>query len=62
MAEPTPAPAARFVLDPAFAVGPVDPRLFGPFVEHLGRCVYTGVYGPATPPPTPTACAPTSST
>ena len=22
----------------------VDPRLFGSFVEHLGRCVYTGIF------------------
>ncbi|MFG2472291.1 alpha-N-arabinofuranosidase [Streptomyces canus] len=42
-------PTARFVLDPAFAVGDVDPRLFGSFVEHLGRCVYTGLYEPGHP-------------
>ena len=48
MAE-TPAPAARFVLDPAFTVGAVDPRLFGSFMEHLGRCVYTGIYEPGHP-------------
>lgn len=40
---------ARFVLDPAFSVGTVDPRLFGSFVEHLGRCVYTGLYEPGHP-------------
>jgi alpha-N-arabinofuranosidase len=40
---------ARFTLDPAFAVGPVDRRLFGTFVEHLGRCVYTGIYEPSHP-------------
>ncbi|MEU6521333.1 alpha-N-arabinofuranosidase [Streptomyces sp. NPDC046924] len=40
---------ARFTLDPAFTVGPVDPRLFGSFVEHLGRCVYTGIYEPGHP-------------
>ena len=40
---------ARFVLDPAFSVGPVDPRMFGSFVEHLGRCVYTGIYEPGHP-------------
>ncbi|MFI5660564.1 alpha-N-arabinofuranosidase [Streptomyces sp. NPDC051684] len=37
---------ARFTLDPAFTVGTVDPRLFGSFVEHLGRCVYTGIHEP----------------
>ena len=41
--------SARFVLDPAFEVGTVDPRLFGSFVEHLGRCVYTGVFEPGHP-------------
>lgn len=44
-----PARTARFALDPAFAVGDVDPRLFGSFVEHLGRCVYTGIYEPDHP-------------
>ncbi|WP_329112505.1 alpha-N-arabinofuranosidase [Streptomyces sp. NBC_01353] len=41
--------AARLTLDPAFTVGPVDPRLFGSFVEHLGRCVYTGIHEPGHP-------------
>ncbi|MGW5860661.1 arabinosylfuranosidase ArfA [Streptomyces sp. NPDC055239] len=41
--------SARFTLDPAFAVGDVDPRLFGSFVEHLGRCVYTGIHEPGHP-------------
>ncbi|MEU0671440.1 alpha-N-arabinofuranosidase [Streptomyces sp. NPDC006172] len=40
---------ARLTLDPAFTVGRVDPRLFGSFVEHLGRCVYTGIYEPGHP-------------
>ena len=40
---------ARVVLDPAFVVGEVDRRLFGSFVEHLGRCVYGGIYDPSHP-------------
>ncbi|MFF9689383.1 alpha-N-arabinofuranosidase [Streptomyces sp. NPDC014623] len=40
---------ARFTLDPAFTVGDVDPRLFGSFVEHLGRCVYDGLFEPGHP-------------
>jgi alpha-N-arabinofuranosidase len=40
---------ARLTLDPGFTVGEVDPRLFGSFVEHMGRCVYTGVYEPGHP-------------
>ncbi|GHH84155.1 alpha-N-arabinofuranosidase [Streptomyces sulfonofaciens] len=40
---------ARFTLDADFTVGEVDPRLFGSFVEHLGRCVYSGVFEPGHP-------------
>ena len=40
---------ARLIVDPAFVVGDVDPRLYGAFVEHLGRCVYTGIYEPEHP-------------
>jgi alpha-L-arabinofuranosidase len=40
---------ARLTLDPYFTVGPVNPRLFGSFVEHLGRCVYDGLYEPGHP-------------
>jgi alpha-L-arabinofuranosidase len=40
---------ARLTIDPQFVVGPVNPRLFGSFVEHLGRCVYDGIYEPAHP-------------
>ncbi|WP_427892064.1 alpha-N-arabinofuranosidase [Kribbella sp. GL6] len=36
-------------IDPAFTVGELNPLLFGTFVEHLGRCVYTGIYEPAHP-------------
>ena len=35
---------ARITLDPDFSVGPVRRRTFGSFVEHLGRCVYTGIH------------------
>ena len=42
-------PEARIVLDPASAVGPLNRRLFGSFVEHLGRCVYDGIYEPSHP-------------
>ncbi|RKS79943.1 alpha-N-arabinofuranosidase [Motilibacter peucedani] len=37
----------RVTVDPAFAVGEVPRRLFGSFVEHMGRCVYGGIYDPA---------------
>ena len=29
-----------------FQVSPVDPRVFGGFLEHMGRAVYEGVYDP----------------
>ena len=32
-----------------FPIGPVDPRIFGGFLEHLGRAVYEGVYDPHNP-------------
>jgi len=31
------------------AIGETDPRLFGAFVEHLGRCVYGGIFEPGHP-------------
>ncbi|MCH8882831.1 MAG: TonB family protein [SAR324 cluster bacterium] len=29
-------------------MGDVDPRVFGGFLEHMGRCVYEGVFEPAS--------------
>jgi alpha-N-arabinofuranosidase len=40
---------ARLTIDPHFTVGPINRRLFGSFVEHLGRCVYDGLYEPGHP-------------
>ena len=31
--------SSRLIVDDAFEVAPVNDRLFGSFVEHLGRCV-----------------------
>jgi alpha-L-arabinofuranosidase len=39
----------KLSIDPAFTVAPVNPRIFGSFVEHMGRCVYTGIYEPGHP-------------
>ena len=36
----------RVTLDPRFAVGDVSPLIYGGFLEHLGRCIYQGVYDP----------------
>ncbi len=40
---------ARLTLDPGFRVGDLNRRLFGSFVEHMGRSVYTGIYEPGHP-------------
>jgi len=40
---------AKVLMDRDFAIGHTDPRLFGAFVEHLGRCVYGGIYEPGHP-------------
>jgi alpha-L-arabinofuranosidase len=37
------------VLRPEAQIGTTDRRLFGAFVEHLGRCVYGGIYEPGHP-------------
>jgi len=31
---------------PSFTIAPVDERVFGGFLEHMGRAVYEGVYDP----------------
>jgi alpha-N-arabinofuranosidase len=30
-------------------IGEISPQIFGGFVEHLGRCVYEGIYDPDSP-------------
>ena len=40
---------ARIVVDRDFRVGQIDPRLYGAFIEHLGRAVYGGIYEPGHP-------------
>ncbi|MCR4896096.1 MAG: alpha-N-arabinofuranosidase [Lachnospiraceae bacterium] len=37
---------AQIVIDRDFSVSPVDERIFGSFIEHLGRAVYEGIYQP----------------
>ena len=32
-----------------FQIGRVDPRIFGGFLEHMGRAVYQGIYQPESP-------------
>ncbi|MDN0196240.1 alpha-N-arabinofuranosidase [Streptomyces sp. S.PNR 29] len=42
-------PRAHIELDRRAVIAPVRRRTFGSFVEHLGRCVYTGIYEPEHP-------------
>jgi alpha-N-arabinofuranosidase len=37
---------ARITVAPERAIGAIDPRLFGSFIEHLGRAIYGGIYEP----------------
>jgi alpha-N-arabinofuranosidase len=39
----------RIVVDPARQIGTVDRNVFGGFVEHLGRCIYGGLYDEGSP-------------
>lgn len=39
----------RIKIDLDRTLGRIDPNLFGGFVEHLGRCVYGGIYDPSSP-------------
>ncbi len=38
----------KMVIDKAFKIAEIDKRVYGSFVEHLGRAVYGGVYQPGT--------------
>ena len=42
-------PAARIKIDPERVIAEVHPHVFGNFVEHLGRCVYGGVFEEKSP-------------
>lgn len=37
---------ARVIADHVLTVAQIDRRIFGAFVEHMGRCVYGGIYEP----------------
>jgi alpha-N-arabinofuranosidase len=42
-------PEARITASSAASVGAISRRVFGSFVEHLGRCVYDGIHEPGHP-------------
>lgn len=45
----SPAQEARIKIDTDRTIGEVDPYVFGNFAEHLGRCIYGGLYEPGSP-------------
>jgi hypothetical protein len=50
-AAPSPATASdrtRVLLDARRVVAPLDRRVFGSFLEHLGRAIYEGIYEPGS--------------
>jgi alpha-N-arabinofuranosidase len=40
---------ARLRIDIDRRLGTIDPKLYGNFIEHLGRCIYGGVYDEDSP-------------
>lgn len=40
---------AEYLADKEFKVGDVDEKVFASFTEHLGRCIYSGLYEPGHP-------------
>ena len=40
---------AEYLADREFKVGEVDEKVFSSFAEHLGRCIYSGLYEPGHP-------------
>lgn len=40
---------ANMIIDKAFRIAEVDKRIYGSFIEHLGRAVYGGIYQPDHP-------------
>lgn len=39
----------KLIVERDFAIAEIDRRIFGSFVEHMGRCVYTGIFEPGHP-------------
>ena len=41
--------SARIKIDPSRQIGEIDPRIYGGFIEHLGRCIYGGIFDESSP-------------
>ena len=42
-------PKADIYLDTNRQISPISPLIFSGFAEHMGRCIYEGIYDPASP-------------
>ncbi len=40
---------AGITADKEYIIGEVDKRMYGSFIEHMGRAVYEGIYEPGHP-------------
>ena len=40
---------AQILIDTNRTIAPISPLLFGGFAEHMGRCIYEGIYDPKSP-------------
>lgn len=40
---------AKVIIDKDFQISEIDRRIYGSFIEHLGRAVYEGIYQPDSP-------------
>ena len=46
---PAQQPSARIKIDTDRVIGEVHPHVFGNFAEHLGRCIYGGIFDEGSP-------------
>src|SRR6202142_2664398 len=40
---------ARIKIDTERVIGDIDPKIYGNFIEHLGRCIEGGVFDEGSP-------------
>nr|AAB33652.1 alpha-L-arabinofuranosidase=alpha-L-arabinofuranoside arabinofuranohydrolase {N-terminal} {EC 3.2.1.55} [Bacillus stearothermophilus, T-6, Peptide Partial, 50 aa] [Geobacillus stearothermophilus] len=40
---------ATMIIEKDFKIAEIDKRIYGSFIEHLGRAVYGGIYEPGHP-------------
>ena len=45
---PSSSPASRVYVDTRRVIAPINPNVFGSFLEHLGRAIYEGIYDPGS--------------